>query len=133
MALAARECNRGWKLVTRYSGATVPDFHGVPGRLAAIRDGNFPSISKSRSFLRLVAQFAKENLSLCALTLGLSWSEESVLWGALLTDRLLVVWPAMELRLGTLVWQVVISNGVRFAARELFRLRMPLFPCGSAL
>ena len=39
-----------WEFVVRYSGATVPDFHGVPCRLAVFMMDTRPSVSKNARF-----------------------------------------------------------------------------------
>src|SRR6266550_1442016 len=37
-----------WELVIRYSGATVPDSHGVPWHLTATAGGQLPAVFKER-------------------------------------------------------------------------------------
>jgi hypothetical protein len=41
-----------WGICSRYSGATVPDFHRVPRHLTAMTDEQRSSFSKNSSFLR---------------------------------------------------------------------------------
>ena len=50
-----------WEFVVRYSGATVPEFHGVPCRRAVILMDRRPSLSKNASLIRRMQRFAKQN------------------------------------------------------------------------
>ena len=49
-----------WELVIRYSGATVPDFHGVPCHRTVFRAGLCPPLSKNGDWLRFPRPEAKE-------------------------------------------------------------------------
>jgi hypothetical protein len=49
-----------WEFVARYSGATVPDFHGVPRHLIAIKMNSRSSVSKSVFVLDLRARIARK-------------------------------------------------------------------------
>ena len=51
-----------WEFVSRYSGATVPDSHGVPGHLAAtFRISEIRLFQRAASLLFLLFQIAKNN------------------------------------------------------------------------
>jgi hypothetical protein len=50
-----------WEFVSRYSGATVPDFHGVPGHLAVTSDHAIRFFQRAITVLRLHAANAKKN------------------------------------------------------------------------
>jgi len=53
-----------WEFVTRYSGATVPDFHGVPRHLTVLlfadERSNRPSFSKNIQVLNPNRKIAKK-------------------------------------------------------------------------
>ena len=50
-----------WEFVSRYSGATVPDFHGVPGHLAVTSDHVIRFFQRAITVLRLQVTNAKNN------------------------------------------------------------------------
>jgi len=50
-------------ICSRYSGATVPDFHRVPEHLTARVDGPTPVLSKNNPFLHWKYKFAKKKIS----------------------------------------------------------------------
>jgi len=51
-----------WEVVVRYSGATVPDFHGVPSHLAVDLGPHEPppKLSKNKQQLQFQYQFASK-------------------------------------------------------------------------
>jgi hypothetical protein len=51
-----------WEFATRYSGATVPEFHGVPRLLTAIIAGLKPVVSKNTLYLLLLPAHAKKKM-----------------------------------------------------------------------
>jgi hypothetical protein len=50
-----------WEFVSRYSGATVPDSHGVPGHLAVTSDHVIRFFQRAITVLRLHVTNAKNN------------------------------------------------------------------------
>jgi len=50
-----------WEFVSRYSGATVPDSHGVPGHLAVTSDHTTRLFQRAITVLRLQVENAKNN------------------------------------------------------------------------
>jgi|SRR5438034_9630845 len=52
-----------WEFVARYSGATAPDFHGVPGRLAVAMMDKGPPGFKEQQTIRSYSTIAKGKIT----------------------------------------------------------------------
>ena len=92
-----------WEFVTRYSGATVPDFHGVPGRLAVNWMAN-PSIHFKEQLLPTpLIEFCQEILTRIFFAAEIG-SERSP--RALLSFRVQLISGAMNHRFDRLMFPV---------------------------